>query len=207
MPVPAPEPAKEASPPRQEEEQQEEEEEPLPTDSEVPNLEQLPDNGNGNGADLPGDVASEQLEKADATKDEPQEEQEQQRATDSEEGQEAQASVATADEPNEQQPQAKTDEELALEKQLADVQKQLAALSTLPSTIQSTLDAVTKQLAELLPTFKLQQQQGEKQQGEKQQGEEEPPIDEEQQAEVAGKQRGGYKQWVQWEPAKNYGPG
>lgn len=199
--MPAPEPAKEASPPRQEEEQQEEEEEPLPTDSEVPNLEQLPDNGNGNGADLPGDVASEQLEKADATKDEPQEEeQEQQRATDSEEGQETQASVATADEPNEQQPQAKTDEELALEKQLADVQKQLAALSTLPSTIQSTLDAVTKQLAELLPTFKLQQQQ-QQQEGEKQQGEEEPPIDEEQQAEVAG------KQWVQWEPAKNYGPG
>lgn len=161
----------------------------------MPNLEQLPDNGNGNGVDLPGDVASKQLEKADASKDEPQEEQEQeqQRATDSEEGeQEAQASVATADEPNEQQPQAKTDEELALEKQLADVQKQLAALSTLPSTIQSTLDAVTKQLAELLPTFKLQQQQ-QQQEGEKQQEEEQPPIDEqqaeEQQAELAGKKR------------------
>lgn len=164
----------------------------------MPNLEQLPDNGNGNGVDLPGDVASEQLEKADASKDEPQQEQEQeqQRATDSEEGgeQEAQASVATADEPNEQQPQAKTDEELALEKQLADVQKQLAALSTLPSTIQSTLDAVTKQLAELLPTFKLQQQQ-QQQEGEKQQEEEEPPIDE-QQAEAQQTELAGKKRWL-----------
>ena len=53
----------------------------------------------------------------------------------------------------------KTEEELALERQLADVQKQLAALSNLPSTIQSTLDAVTKQLADILPTFKLQQEQ------------------------------------------------
>ncbi|XP_037933465.1 myosin-13 isoform X2 [Teleopsis dalmanni] len=51
----------------------------------------------------------------------------------------------------------KTEEELALEQQLASVQKQLAALSSLPSTIQATLDAVTKQLAELLPTFKLQE--------------------------------------------------
>lgn len=55
----------------------------------------------------------------------------------------------------------KTEEELALERQLADVQRQLAALSNLPSTIQSTLDAVTKQLADILPTFKLQQQQTE----------------------------------------------
>lgn len=52
----------------------------------------------------------------------------------------------------------KTEEELALERQLADVQKQLAALSSLPSTIQTTLDSVTKQLADLLPTFKLQQE-------------------------------------------------
>ncbi|XP_004530859.1 titin isoform X6 [Ceratitis capitata] len=50
----------------------------------------------------------------------------------------------------------KTEEELALERQLADVQRQLAALSSLPSTIQSTLDAVTKQLASLLPAFQLQ---------------------------------------------------
>lgn len=163
----------------------------MPTDSEVPNLEQLPDNGNGNGDELP----EEQLEKADATKDEPEEQQEEVRELRQaeEEGEQA----ATAVEPNEREPEAvavvavaKTDEELALEKQLADVQKQLAALSSLPSTIQSTLDAVTKQLAELLPTFKLQQQEKDKEQGEQEQ---EPPIDEQQQqqpAEVAGKPRG-----------------
>lgn len=50
----------------------------------------------------------------------------------------------------------KTEEELQLEQQLAHVQQQLLALANLPSTIQSTLDAVTKQLSELLPTFKLQ---------------------------------------------------
>ncbi|XP_011183650.2 microtubule-associated serine/threonine-protein kinase 2 isoform X2 [Zeugodacus cucurbitae] len=60
-------------------------------------------------------------------------------------------------EPNQSIPQReKTEEELALERQLADVQRQLAALSSLPSTIQSTLDAVTKQLATLLPAFQLQ---------------------------------------------------
>ena len=52
----------------------------------------------------------------------------------------------------------KTDEELLLENQLlADVQKQLMALATLPSTIQATLEAVTKQLADLVPALKLQQ--------------------------------------------------
>lgn len=166
------------------------EEEPLPTDSEVPNLEQLPDNGNGNGD---GDeLPEEQLEKADATKDEPGEQQEEQEREEKE-GEQAETAV----EPNEREPEAatvvavaKTDEELALEKQLADVQKQLAALSSLPSTIQSTLDAVTKQLAELLPTFKLQQQEKEQQgQGEQEQ---ESPIDEQQQqpAAEAGKSSG-----------------
>lgn len=176
----------------------EQEEEPLPTDSEVPNLEQLPDNGNGNGVDLPEDVASEQLEKADASKDEPEE---RERATELQD--EEQASVATEVEPNEPQPQAKTDEELALEKQLADVQKQLAALSTLPSTIQSTLDAVTKQLAELLPTFKLQQQQGQQvEQEEEEQQAKELPIDEQQSeqqqqpAELAGKRRNSVGVWI-----------
>lgn len=53
---------------------------------------------------------------------------------------------------------AKSEEELALEKQLEEVQRQLLALSTLPSTIQATLDSVTKQLAELLPAFKLQKE-------------------------------------------------
>lgn len=50
----------------------------------------------------------------------------------------------------------KTEEELLIEKQLVDVQKQLMALSTLPLTIQATLDAVTRQLAEIMPTMKLQ---------------------------------------------------
>ncbi|XP_053956555.1 fibrous sheath CABYR-binding protein isoform X2 [Anastrepha ludens] len=61
-------------------------------------------------------------------------------------------------EPNvpELQQREKTEEELALERQLADVQRQLAALSSLPSTIQATLDSVTKQLATLLPAFQLQ---------------------------------------------------
>lgn len=170
----------------------------MPTDSEVPNLEQLPDNGNGNGDELP----EEQLEKADATKDEPEEQQVQEEV----EGEQRQAEeegqqATTAVEPNEREPEAsavvavaKTDEELALEKQLADVQKQLAALSSLPSTIQSTLDAVTKQLAELLPTFKLQQQEKDKEhEPERGEQEQEPPIDEQQQqqpAEVAGKPRG-----------------
>lgn len=49
----------------------------------------------------------------------------------------------------------RSEEELALEQQLNDVQKQLVALASLPSTIQATLDAVTRQLAELLPTFQL----------------------------------------------------
>ncbi|XP_062131204.1 neurofilament medium polypeptide isoform X1 [Drosophila sulfurigaster albostrigata] len=130
----------------EEQKEKEEEEEPLPTDSEVPNLEQLPENDNG-GEVANAEADGEQLEKADASKEEPQQVRE---AVEEE--------AATEVEVKETTP-PKTDEELALEKQLSDVQKQLAALSSLPSTIQSTLDAVTKQLAELLPTFKLQQQQ------------------------------------------------
>lgn len=137
-------------------------EEPLPTDSEVPNLEQLPDNGNNA---TPEETDGEQLEKTDASKEEPgqQTADEQQTAIEPNEG-EGQQTVSEGEaegsgEGSGEATPAKTDEELALEKQLADVQKQLAALSSLPSTIQSTLDAVTKQLAELLPTFKLQQQQ------------------------------------------------
>ncbi|XP_064540076.1 putative uncharacterized protein DDB_G0271606 isoform X3 [Drosophila montana] len=174
-PMPEAPPApKEVTPPPQEEAQVEQpveqpEEEPLPTDSEVPNLEQLPDNGNtsNNKEDAPEETEGEQLEKADASKEVSEE------AEAGEEEQEAAKQTAPA-EPNELQPEAdaatppKTDEELALEKQLADVQKQLAALSTLPSTIQSTLDAVTKQLAELLPTFKLHQQEQQQQQQEQQ---------------------------------------
>lgn len=51
----------------------------------------------------------------------------------------------------------KSEEEQMLEKQLSDVQKQLLALSTLPLTIQATLDAVTKQLAQLMPALHHQQ--------------------------------------------------
>lgn len=42
-----------------------------------------------------------------------------------------------------------------LEKQLNDVQNQLAALSSLPSTIQTMLESVSRQLNELMPAFKL----------------------------------------------------
>uniref|UniRef100_A0A1B0FJG2 Uncharacterized protein n=1 Tax=Glossina morsitans morsitans TaxID=37546 RepID=A0A1B0FJG2_GLOMM len=52
----------------------------------------------------------------------------------------------------------KSEQELELERQLADVQKQLAALSNLPSTIQATLDAVSRQLTDLLPAIRLQQE-------------------------------------------------
>ncbi|XP_023033198.1 titin isoform X2 [Drosophila willistoni] len=164
-----PSPPKESTPPGQPVENVDEEvvEEPLPTDSEVPNLEQLPENGqNGENND------EEQLEKADVQKDVLEDTTEPEPAIATEtptelpvEGDVAVSVEAEAIEDIESTPPSpstitppKTDEELALEKQLADVQKQLAALSSLPSTIQSTLDAVTKQLADLLPTFKLQQQ-------------------------------------------------
>lgn len=41
-----------------------------------------------------------------------------------------------------------------LEKQLADVQKQLLALSNLPQAIQATLDAVTNEIAKIVPVIK-----------------------------------------------------
>lgn len=53
-----------------------------------------------------------------------------------------------------EEPPQKSAEDILLEKQLNDVQKQLLALSTLPSTIQATLDAVAKQLEELVPVIK-----------------------------------------------------
>lgn len=46
-------------------------------------------------------------------------------------------------------------EETQLEKQLLDVQNQLAALSNLPSTIQTMLESVSRQLNEIMPAFKL----------------------------------------------------
>ncbi|XP_070071204.1 fibrous sheath CABYR-binding protein isoform X4 [Drosophila takahashii] len=160
-PMPEAKPApKETTPPKEEEKQEEpvpeevestepepeKDEEPLPTDSEVPNLEQLPE------SELP----DEQPEKADVPK-EVCEAEEVQVPTEPDSPGASEASEATP--PAEPSTSPKSEEELALERQLADVQRQLAALSSLPSTIQSTLDAVTKQLAELVPTFKLQQQQ------------------------------------------------
>lgn len=50
---------------------------------------------------------------------------------------------------------AASNEDTQLEKQLLDVQNQLAALSSLPSTIQTLLESVSRQLNEILPAFKL----------------------------------------------------
>ncbi|KAH8257069.1 hypothetical protein KR038_002298 [Drosophila bunnanda] len=178
-PMPEAKPApKEATPPKEEEQEvpvpepepepepeAEKEEEPLPTDSEVPNLEQLPE------SELPPD---EQPEKGDTPKDENEAAQEEASLAGTEDGETTAVTDAPASPPSppaEPIAPPKTEEELALERQLADVQRQLAALSSLPSTIQSTLDAVTKQLAELLPTFKLQQQ-------ERRESQELPQIDE-----------------------------
>nr|XP_036671294.1 proteoglycan 4 isoform X5 [Drosophila suzukii] len=167
-PMPEAKPApKEATPPKEEEKQEEpvpedvvepepepeKEEEPMPTDSEVPNLEQLPES----------ESPDEQPEKADAPKEICEAE-----VVPSEPGspggpsEASEAPVATtppSTDPSSPPAPPRSEEELALERQLADVQRQLAALSSLPSTIQSTLDAVTKQLAELVPTLKLQQQE------------------------------------------------
>lgn len=49
---------------------------------------------------------------------------------------------------------AASNEDAQLEKQLLDVQNQLAALSSLPSTIQTLLESVSRQLNEILPAFK-----------------------------------------------------
>lgn len=54
---------------------------------------------------------------------------------------------------NKQDDVQKSPEDLIIEQQLASVQKQLQALSSLPSTIQATLDAVTKQIEELIPAL------------------------------------------------------
>ncbi|KQS43740.1 titin isoform X2 [Drosophila erecta] len=171
-PMPEAKPApKEATPPKEEQKKEEDpvvvevvepepepekDDEPLPTDSEVPNLEQLPE------SELP----DEQPEKGDAPKEVCEPEVVIQTEPGSPDGTTAAEGPAGATPPAEPITPlpVKSEEELALERQLADVQRQLAALSSLPSTIQSTLDAVTKQLAELLPTFKLQQQEKQEQQ-------------------------------------------
>lgn len=69
------------------------------------------------------------------------------------------ADVESKPETVEETPSAKQSvsgaEETQLEKQLQDVQNQLAALSSLPSTIQTMLESVSRQLDEILPAFKL----------------------------------------------------
>lgn len=102
-------------------------------DSEVPNLEQIE-----NAVEKNGDASenTETAENVNETVENPPEN--------------------TETEENQAKECKKTEEELLIEKQLADVQKQLLALSTLPLTIQATLDAVTRQLAEIMPTMKLQ---------------------------------------------------
>jgi len=134
----------------------EKEEEPMPTDSEVPNLEQLPES----------ESPDEQPEKADAPKEiceaevVPSEPGSPGGPSEASEASEAPVTTTPpSTDPSTPPAPPRSEEELALERQLADVQRQLAALSSLPSTIQSTLDAVTKQLAELVPTLKLQQQE------------------------------------------------
>lgn len=128
---------------------------PTPVDSEVPNLEEIP-NANINNE-------QEETEKTDKEKESTPEAKETEETDKLTTNDNNESNQENAKDDEETKPVEviveKTEEELALERQLADVQKQLAALSSLPSTIQSTLDAVTKQLADILPTFKLQQEQ------------------------------------------------
>lgn len=58
----------------------------------------------------------------------------------------------------------KVDEEgsMTLEEQLRAVQKQLQALSQLPSSVQTTLDAVSKQLADIVGTDEDNQEKKDK---------------------------------------------
>ncbi|XP_015835605.2 mRNA export factor GLE1 isoform X1 [Tribolium castaneum] len=66
----------------------------------------------------------------------------------SEENSDAEKEVST--ESNKSQVEKNAELEKVLEEKLAEVQKQLQALAQLPSTIQSTIDAVTKQLATIV---------------------------------------------------------
>ncbi|XP_019847726.2 titin isoform X2 [Bactrocera dorsalis] len=161
---------KQPSPPKVEEI-----EEPPPTDSELPNLEEVkiivePPTEDKEGeqvdtADKPtlaGDNQAENEEAAQSNNEKISSTNEstpilEEKLEESSSTNDTTAAPEVSTEPKNSIPQReKTDEELALERQLADVQRQLAALSSLPSTIQSTLDAVTKQLATLLPAFQLQ---------------------------------------------------
>ncbi|XP_018793530.1 PREDICTED: RE1-silencing transcription factor isoform X3 [Bactrocera latifrons] len=162
--------SKQPSPPKVEEI-----EEPPPTDSELPNLEEVKiiveppaedkEGQQVNTADkltLPGDNQTVKKEESQSSNEEISSTNEatpilEETLEKSATANDTVAAPEVSTEPKNSIPQReKTEEELALERQLADVQRQLAALSSLPSTIQSTLDAVTKQLATLLPAFQLQ---------------------------------------------------
>ncbi|XP_036336297.1 titin-like [Rhagoletis pomonella] len=150
----------------------EEVEDPPPKDSELPNLEEVtilvepPAEENENvqvSLENEQKIVEENVEKVQETKTEPSPPVESTPSTAAEQNREGLATTngETTNAPAESnlpvlQEREKTEEELALERQLTDVQRQLAALSSLPSTIQATLDAVTKQLAALLPAFQLQ---------------------------------------------------
>ncbi|XP_044266674.1 calponin homology domain-containing protein DDB_G0272472-like isoform X2 [Tribolium madens] len=67
----------------------------------------------------------------------------------SEENSDAEKDVSTESN-NKEQAEKNAELEKVLEEKLAEVQKQLQALAQLPSTIQSTIDAVTKQLATIV---------------------------------------------------------
>ncbi|XP_039963697.1 uncharacterized protein LOC120776781 isoform X2 [Bactrocera tryoni] len=162
--------SKQPSPPKVEEI-----EEPPPTDSELPNLEEVKiiveppaEDKEGEQVDtvdkiiLAGENQAENGEEGQSNNEEISSTKETtpilvEKLEESTTANDTTAAPEVSTEPKNSIPQReKTEEELALERQLADVQRQLAALSSLPSTIQSTLDAVTKQLATLLPAFQLQ---------------------------------------------------
>uniref|UniRef100_A0A1A9WG59 PDZ domain-containing protein n=1 Tax=Glossina brevipalpis TaxID=37001 RepID=A0A1A9WG59_9MUSC len=149
--------------PEPEPEPQPESEIPTPIDSEVPNLEEILTNLE-NASEENQAEEIEDIEKSDKEKE---------FTTETEDTADEQEKVENTDDGLKVRPMEteeieaevflesvtkKSEQELELERQLADVQKQLAALSNLPSTIQVTLDAVSRQLADLLPAIRLQQE-------------------------------------------------
>uniref|UniRef100_T1PEE8 PDZ domain protein n=1 Tax=Musca domestica TaxID=7370 RepID=T1PEE8_MUSDO len=160
VPQPKPEPEKEPTPPppveepQPEPEPEPEPEAPTPVDTEVPNLEEtISKEDIANADESSSNQPEEEIEKSDKEKETTPEMKEMECPQE-----DNKANEPEAEEVSNVAEVEKTEEELALERQLVDVQRQLAALSNLPSTIQSTLDTVTRQLADLLPSFKLQQE-------------------------------------------------
>ncbi|TMW47395.1 hypothetical protein DOY81_007525 [Sarcophaga bullata] len=163
-PVEEVKPPKEPTPPpvvqsEPEPEPEPEPEAPTPVDSEVPNLEETKTSEPKQAEQEEQEAEKTDKEKESTTEIKEIEDKNQNNADETKVDEEGKPEVEKSEEVQPEPVIEKTEEELALERQLADVQKQLAALSNLPSTIQSTLDAVTKQLADILPTFKLQQEQ------------------------------------------------